>query len=109
MLIASIFAALLVILSTFTHYEVLRLLSVYVPRIRIRPRARLLAVLMGTFFGHLLEISFYALAYYSLRIISNSETLVESLSIILRPIFISPPRLIPPSVWAISIRWGRCG
>lgn len=67
MLIASILAAFLVILSTFTHYEVLRLLSAYVPRIRIRPRARLLAVLLGTFFGHLLEISFYALAYYSLK------------------------------------------
>lgn len=67
MIIASFIAALLVILSTFTHYEVLRLLSVYVPRIRIRPRARLLAVLLGTFFGHLLEISFYALAYYFLK------------------------------------------
>jgi hypothetical protein len=67
MLIASIFAAILVILSTFTHYEVLRLLSTYVPRIRIRPRARLLAVLLGTFFGHLLEISFYALAYFFLK------------------------------------------
>jgi len=67
MLIASILAVLLVILSTFTHYEVLRLLSAYVPRIRVRPRARLLAVLLGTFFGHLLEISFYALAYYFLK------------------------------------------
>ena len=67
MLIASILAALLVILSTFTHYEVLRLLSAYVPRIRIRPRARLLAVLFGTFSGHLLGISFYAAAYYYLK------------------------------------------
>lgn len=67
MLIVSTLAALLVILCTFTHYEVLRLLSAYVPRIQIRPRARLLAVLLGTFFGHLLEISFYALAYYSLK------------------------------------------
>ena len=69
MLIASIFAALLVILSTFTHYEVLRLLSTYVPRIRTRPSARvkLLAVIFGTFFGHLLEISFYAFAYYFLK------------------------------------------
>jgi len=67
MLISSLFATLLVVLSTFTHYEVLRFLSNYVPRIRIRPRARLLAVLFGTFFGHLLEISFYAVAYYSLR------------------------------------------
>lgn len=67
MFIASIFAALLVVFSTFTHYEILRLLSAYVPQIRIRPRARLLAVLFGTFFGHLLEIGFYALAYFYLR------------------------------------------
>ena len=67
MLIAYILAAFLVILSTFTHYEVLRALSAYVPRIQIRPRARLLAVLFGTFFGHLLEISFYAMAYYFLK------------------------------------------
>ncbi len=67
MLIASVFAALLVVLSTFTHYEVLRLLSAWVPRIRVRPRARLLAVLLGTFFGHLVGVSFYALAYFYLR------------------------------------------
>lgn len=67
MFIAALFAALLVILSTFTHYEVLSLLSAQVPRIRIRPRARLLAVLFGTFFGHLVEITFFALAYYYLR------------------------------------------
>jgi hypothetical protein len=67
MFIASIFAALLVILSTFTHYEVLRVLSARVPQMRIRPRARLLAVLFGTFSGHLLQIGFYALAYFYLR------------------------------------------
>jgi Ion channel len=67
MLIAFLFTTLLVVLSTFTHYEVLRFLSVYVPRIRIRARARLLAVIIGTFFGHMLEITFYALAYYFLK------------------------------------------
>ena len=67
MLIASTIAAFLVILSTFTHYEVLRMLSIYVPRIRIRPRARLLVILFATFSGHLLEISFYALAYFFLK------------------------------------------
>ncbi len=67
MLIAFLTTTLLVVLSTFTHYEVLRLLSVYVPRIRIRPRARLLAVIIGTFFGHMLEITFYALAYFFLK------------------------------------------
>jgi len=67
MLIASILVALLVILSTLTHYEVLRLLSASLPRLRILPRARLLVVLFGTFVGHLLEISYYALAYYFLK------------------------------------------
>jgi hypothetical protein len=67
MLIATFFAALLVILSTLTHYETLRLLSAYVPKIRIKPRAKLLVVLFGVFLGHMLEISFYALAYYYLR------------------------------------------
>ena len=67
MLTASILAVLLVVLSTFTHYEVLRLLSAYVPRIRIRPRARLLVILFGTFSSHLLGIVYYALAYYYLK------------------------------------------
>ncbi len=67
MLISAFFAVLLVVLSTFTHYEVLRLLSTYVPRIRIRPRARLLVVLFGTFTGHMLQIVYYALAYFYLR------------------------------------------
>lgn len=67
MLIAAIFATFLVILSTITHYEVLRLLSVSISRIRIRPRTRLLVVLFGTFFGHLVGVSFYALAYFYLR------------------------------------------
>ena len=74
MFIAPIFAALLVVLSTFTHYEILRLLSTCVPQIRIRPRARLLAVLFGTFLGHLLEIGFYALAYFYLRDHFDLET-----------------------------------
>ncbi len=67
MLIAFLFTMLLVVLSTFTHYEVLRMLSAYVSRIRIRPRSRLLAILFGTFFGHLVEITFFAAAYYYLR------------------------------------------
>jgi len=61
------FGALLVVTSTLLHYEVLRLLSVYVPALRIRPRARLIAVIFGSFLGHLAGISVYALAYYYLR------------------------------------------
>jgi len=61
------FAALLVVTSTLVHYEALRLLSAWIPHLRIRPRARLLAVIFGVFVGHLLEIACYALAYYTLH------------------------------------------
>jgi hypothetical protein len=64
---AFILCALLVVTSTLLHYEVLRLLSVYVPLLRIRPRARLIAVIFGTFLGHLVGIAVYALAYFYLR------------------------------------------
>jgi hypothetical protein len=67
MFIAAALAALLVIISTFTHYEVLRILSTTVSHIRIQPRARLLVVLFGTFFGHLMGIGFYALAYFFVK------------------------------------------
>ena len=60
---AFVLAALLVVTSTLLHYEALRLLSAWIPHLRIRPRARLLAVIFGVFVGHLLEIACYALAY----------------------------------------------
>ena len=67
MLYAFGFGALLVVTGTLVHYETLRLLSAQLPRLRIRPRGRLLVVILGTFVGHLLEISCYALAYFYLR------------------------------------------
>mgnify|MGYP004705092983 CR=1 FL=1 len=67
MLYAFGFAALLVVTSTLLHYESLRLLSGWIPHLRIRPRARLLAVIFGVFVGHLLEIACYALAFYYLH------------------------------------------
>lgn len=67
MLTAFGFGALLVVTSTLVHYETLRLLSAQLPRLHIRPRGRLLVVILGTFLGHLLEISCYALAFYYLR------------------------------------------
>lgn len=64
---AFVLGALLVTASTLLHYEVLRFLSAYVPLLRIRPRARLVAVIFGTFIGHLAGIAVYALAYFYLR------------------------------------------
>lgn len=58
--------ALLVVLTTVVHYEVLRLLSFGVPRIQIPPRAKLLVVMFSAFAAHFIEIVLYGLASYSL-------------------------------------------
>jgi Ion channel len=67
MFMAIVAALSLVVLSTLIHYEVLRSLSTYVVRLPVQPRAKLVAVIFGTFAGHMLEIVLYAVSYYSLR------------------------------------------
>lgn len=57
---------LLVVLTTVIHYEVLRGLSLWLPELAIRPRAKLIVVILGTFMAHLLEIALYALAVFAL-------------------------------------------
>lgn len=56
----------LVVLTTLLHYEALRLLSAALPRLRVAPRARLIAVILGTFAAHALEIALYAVAVHAL-------------------------------------------
>jgi ion channel len=45
------------------HYEVLRLMSFGLPRLAIRPRAKLLLVIFGTFISHALQMLLYAAGY----------------------------------------------
>jgi voltage-gated potassium channel Kch len=56
----------LVVLTTLLHYEALRLLSAALPQLRVVPRARLIAVILGTFAAHALEIALYAAVIYAL-------------------------------------------
>jgi hypothetical protein len=58
--------ALLIVLTTVTHYEVLGLLSFTLPRLRIRPRVKLLVVMFAAFAAHGVEILLYGLFYYQL-------------------------------------------
>lgn len=57
---------LLVVLTTVIHYEMLRGLSLWLPELAIRPRAKLIVVILGTFIAHLVEIALYALAVFAL-------------------------------------------
>jgi hypothetical protein len=57
---------LLLVATTVIHYEVLRLLTVALPAVRIRPRVQLVFVIIGAFGAHFIEILLYGAAYYVL-------------------------------------------
>jgi hypothetical protein len=58
--IAAALSVLLYVATVLVHYEALRLISLYIGRSSLRPRARVLVVLFGTVLAHLLEIGLYA-------------------------------------------------
>jgi hypothetical protein len=64
--IAAFTCLLLLVATTFIHYEVLRLLTNTLPALRIRPRLQLILVILGAFCAHFLEILLYGAAYWLL-------------------------------------------
>jgi hypothetical protein len=64
--IAAATCLLLLVATSFVHYEVLRLLTVGLPALRIRPRLQLILVIIGAFGAHFVEILLYGVAYYVL-------------------------------------------
>jgi hypothetical protein len=62
MLIVGVVCALLLVLTTVIHYEVLRGLTVVLPKIRVRSRAKLIVVIFSAFLAHMAEIVLYAVA-----------------------------------------------
>jgi len=64
--IAALTCLLLLVATTFIHYEVLRLLTSALPMLRIRPRLQLILVILGAFCAHFLEILLYGVAYWVL-------------------------------------------
>ncbi len=61
--IATIIALTLVVATVLIHYEMLRGISILIPRLSVPPRARMLFVIGGVFIAHLLEVFLYAFAY----------------------------------------------
>ena len=62
-MLVTIVCVVLLVASTVLHYETLRLLSFWLGRIRILPRAKMLIVILGTFVSHSLQVVLYALGY----------------------------------------------
>ncbi len=55
-----------VTLSVIVHYEFLRLLSVHLPKIRIRTRLKVVFGILGSLAAHIIEVWIFAAAYYGL-------------------------------------------
>jgi hypothetical protein len=55
---------LIVVIAVSIHYEMLNWLSLKVPALTIRNRARVLFALIGAIVAHLVEIWLFAVAYY---------------------------------------------
>lgn len=66
MLVVALVCLILLVLTTVLHYEVLRWLSAALPALGIRPRAKLVVVIIAAFLAHVAEISLYALAIVGL-------------------------------------------
>lgn len=54
----------LVAIAVVIHCEMLRLLSVLIPRLRIKHRLRVLIGVFGTICAHIIEICLFGLAFY---------------------------------------------
>ncbi len=70
-LLAMAVASALVLSVVAIHYEALRLLSDWLPRLKIQPRLRILVSIMGVFFAHTIEVWVFALAYYWMSRVSG--------------------------------------
>lgn len=66
MAILALICVLLLVLTTVIHYEVLRTLSASLPAFGVPARTKLIAVIFGAFFAHVVEMSLYAFAIYLL-------------------------------------------
>jgi Ion channel len=64
MIITYIINSILVALAVLIHYEALNLLSVLIPKIKIKHRLRVLFGVFGALFAHIIEIWLFAFAYY---------------------------------------------
>jgi hypothetical protein len=69
------FCVMLLVITTIIHYEVLRLMTIVLPVLHMRARAKLIIVIFGAFIAHAIEIVFYGIAFYLLARYLGAGTL----------------------------------
>lgn len=75
MLLAGAICLILLVFTTVTHYEILRALTVGLPMFRMPARIKLIIVIFGAFFAHIVEMLLYAIAFYVLVRYMDAGTL----------------------------------
>jgi len=60
------FNCVVVAIAVLVHYEALYRLAIFLPRLRIQPRFRVLVGVSGVFLAHVTEIWVFTFAYYLL-------------------------------------------
>lgn len=71
MITAFLIIALLVSAVVVLHYEILRLLSIIIPRLRIKHRLRVIIGVFGTICAHVVEVWMFAVAFYLMNDTGN--------------------------------------
>jgi hypothetical protein len=66
MIVVGLACLLMLVATTVLHYEVLRMLSAWLPTLRVEPRLQLVFVILGAFVAHFAEILLYGAAYWLL-------------------------------------------
>lgn len=64
MLLAMILSTGLVLLTVLIHYEILRLTSLLLPRLKIPPRQLTLVVIVACFIAHTIEVWLHAIVFF---------------------------------------------
>lgn len=77
MLLVFVTCALVVVANTLIHYETLRALNVWLPHSQMPDRFKIVAVILGTFLAHALEIVLYGLTLYGLMAYENAGMVSE--------------------------------
>ncbi len=64
MILAFIINSMLAALAVLIHFEALNVLSVLLPKLKVKHRLRVLFGVFGALFAHVIEIMLFAFAYY---------------------------------------------
>lgn len=64
MLISILIISSLVAVTVVIYYEMLRLLWVFIPRLQIKHRVRVIIGVFGTICAHIIEVCIFGLAFY---------------------------------------------